>query len=127
MFVPLVSILQYFVGRPVNKLVLVASRCQSDPYMEEIILLRAIRLSELSNLSVTHLIKLCLLQKFNKSEIKWDKVSINLNDHARDTRHLKMYAFLVRHSLYNSNSYSQWTRTDSYRFFVTVTRLVKFI
>ena len=61
LFLPLVSILQYFVGKPVNKLDLVASRCQADPYMKELILLYAMRLSELSNLSVTHLIKLCLL------------------------------------------------------------------
>ena len=61
LFLLLVSILQYFVGGPVNKLDLVASRCQADPCMNEIILLHAIRLSEFRNLSVTHLIKLCLL------------------------------------------------------------------
>ena len=54
LFLPLVSILQYFVGKPVNKLILVASRCQSDPYRKEIILLHAVRLSELSNLSVIY-------------------------------------------------------------------------
>ena len=48
LFLPLVSILQYFVGKLVDKLVLAASRCQSDPYMKEIILLYAIRLSELA-------------------------------------------------------------------------------
>ena len=61
LFLPLVSILQYFVGKPVNKLVLAASRCQSDPYMKEIIMLYTIRLSELGNLSVTYLIKFYLL------------------------------------------------------------------
>ena len=60
-FLPLGSILQYFVGKPVNKLVVAASRCQSDPYMKEIILLYAIRLSELSNLNVTYLTKFCLI------------------------------------------------------------------
>lgn len=30
LFLPLISILQFFVGKVVNKLVLVASRCQSD-------------------------------------------------------------------------------------------------
>ena len=49
--------------------------------------------SELSNLSVTYLIKLCLLQKLTKSGIKCDKVSIKLNDPARDARHLKRYVF----------------------------------
>ena len=35
--------------RPVNKLVQGFSRCQLDPYMKEIILLHAIRLSESIN------------------------------------------------------------------------------
>ena len=46
--------------RPVNKLLLVVSRCQSDLYMKEIILLHAIRLSQSINLTAIHLIKLCL-------------------------------------------------------------------
>ena len=61
--------------------------------MIEIILLHAIRLSELSNLSVTYLIKFCLLLKLTESGIKCDKVSINLNDPARDDRYLKRYVF----------------------------------
>ena len=83
--------------RPVNKLVLVVSRCHSDAYMKEIILLHAIRLSESINLSVMHLIKLCLLQMW--SGIKYDKVRLNFNDLARDARHLKRYV-LVNHSLF---------------------------
>ena len=55
LFVTLDSILQYFVGRTVNKRDVVTSRCQADLYMKEITLLHAIRLSEFSNLSVTHL------------------------------------------------------------------------
>ena len=58
--------------------------------------------------------------------IKYDKVSINLNDPAGDDRHLKGM-FLVRHSLYNPSFCSYSTSTDSYRFFVKLTLLVKFI
>ena len=93
LFLPLASILRYFVGKPVNKLDLVASRCQADPYRKEIILLYAIRLSEFSNLSVTYLITFCLLLKLMESEIKCDKASINLNDPVRADRHLKRYVF----------------------------------
>ena len=89
----MVSILQYFVRKPVNKLDLVAGRCQADPCMKEIILLHAIRLSEFSNLSVTYLIKFCLLQKLMKRGVKCDKVSINFNDPARDACHVKRDVF----------------------------------
>ena len=85
----MVSILQYFVRKPVNKLDLVAGRCQADPYMKEIILL----LSEFSNLSDTYLIKFCLLQKLMKSGVKGDKVSINFNDPVRDACHVKRDVF----------------------------------
>ena len=93
MFLPLVSILQYFVGKPVNKLDLFGSRWKADPYTEEIILVHAISLSEFISLSVIHLIKLYLLYNVMKSGVKCDKVSINLNDPARDARHLKRYVF----------------------------------
>ena len=36
--------LSQILTRPVNKLVLVAARCQFDPYVKEIIVLHAIRL-----------------------------------------------------------------------------------
>ena len=78
---------------PVNKLVLVVSRCPSDPYTKEIILLHAITLSQTINLIVIHLIKLCLLEML--SRIKCDKVRIriNLNDLTSNARHLKRYVF----------------------------------
>ena len=66
--------------------------------MSKLNFLHAIKLSESINLSVIHLIKLCLLK--NLSGIIGDMDGINLNDPTRDARHLKRYVmFLVKHSL----------------------------
>ena len=61
------------------------------------------------------------------SGIKCDKVSINLNDPARDAHHMRWYVFsgstLRRNPSFCSNS----TQTDSYHFVVKLSVLVKFI
>ena len=55
------------------------------------IFLHAITLLESINVSVIHLIKLCLLLML--SGIKCDKVGTNLNDRTGDARHMKRYVF----------------------------------
>ena len=67
---------------------LVVSRCQSDPYMKEIILLHANRLSESLKCHTFDQVVSSLKVKRN-----FDMVFINLNDRARDARHLKRYVF----------------------------------
>ena len=61
--------------------------------MSELNFLHAIKLSESISLSDIHLSKLRVLKNLIISGIKCGSVSINLNDPARDARHLKRYVF----------------------------------